>query len=74
MVICLERDVNYLHALQLMPLAPIISCFFEIGLTILMPANPGCPGTEAIKRVSVFFAIRVRGTKIDCLIYCCMFS
>jgi len=32
---------------------PIISCFIkiQIGLTFLMPAYPGCPGKETIKRV-----------------------
>jgi len=35
---------------------PIISCFIkiQIGLTFLAPAYPGCPGKEAIKRVSIF--------------------
>jgi len=34
---------------------PIVSCFIkiQIGLTFLMPAYPGCPGKEAVKRVSV---------------------
>jgi len=33
---------------------PIISCFveFQIGLFFLMPAYPGCPGTEVIKWLS----------------------
>ena len=33
---------------------PIISCFIKIqnGLTFPVPAYPGCPGKEAIKRVS----------------------
>jgi len=33
---------------------PIISCFIiiQIGLTFLVPAYPGCPGKEAVKRVS----------------------
>jgi len=32
-----------------------ISCFFKIqnGFTFLVPADPGCPGKEAIKWVSV---------------------
>jgi len=36
---------------------PIISCFINIqlGLTFLVPAYQGCPGKEAIKRVSVFW-------------------
>ena len=34
---------------------PVISCFIkiQIGLTFLVPAYPGCPETEAVKRVSV---------------------
>jgi len=34
---------------------PVISCFIkiQIGLTFLVPAYPGCPGKEAVKRVSV---------------------
>jgi len=33
----------------------IVSCFIKIqtGITFLVPAYPGCPGKEAIKRVSV---------------------
>jgi len=33
---------------------PIISCFIKIyiGLTFLVPAYPGCPGKDAVKRVS----------------------
>jgi len=52
-VICLERGANDLHMVQLMPLPPIISCFFKIqnGSTFLVPAYPGCHGKEAIKWV-----------------------
>jgi len=34
---------------------PIISCFIkiQIGLTLLMPAYPGCPEKEAVKLMSV---------------------
>jgi len=55
MVICLELGANDLHMVQLMPPPPIISCFIKIqtGLTFLVPAYPGCPRKEAIKRVSV---------------------
>ena len=40
---------------------PIISCFIkiQIGLTFLIPAYPGCPGKEAIKRVSVLSVFSV---------------
>jgi len=32
---------------------PIISChiFIQTGFTFLVPAYPGCPGKEAVKRV-----------------------
>jgi len=32
---------------------PIFSCFIEIqvGITILVPDYPGCPGKEAVKRL-----------------------
>jgi len=57
-VICLERGADCLHMVQLMPLLspnPIISCLIEIqtGFTFLVLAYPGCPGTEAVKRVCV---------------------
>jgi len=34
---------------------PIVCCFIkiQIGLTLLMPAYPGCPGKEVVKLVSV---------------------
>jgi len=35
-----------LHVVQLIPLP-------SLGLTVLVPAYPGCPGKEAIERVSV---------------------
>jgi len=54
MVICLERSAD-LHMAQLMPLPVTISCFSEIqiGFTFLVPAHPGSPGQEAVKRVCV---------------------
>ena len=55
MVISLERDANDLLTFQLMPLPPhpIVSCFIkiQIGLTFMLPAYPGYPEKEAIKRV-----------------------
>ena len=57
MVICLERGANAQHMVQLMPLpCPIISCFVKIriGLTFLVPAEPGSLGKEAVKLVSVY--------------------
>jgi len=44
---------------QLMPLPPIISCFIKthIGLIFLVPAYAGCPGNDAIKRVSVSLSV-----------------
>ena len=39
---------------------PIISCFIKVqnGLTFLVPAYPGCPGKEAVKRVSYWLQKR----------------
>jgi len=36
---------------QLMPLLLSVSCSskIQIGFTFLVPANPGCPGKEAVK-------------------------
>jgi len=53
MVICLECGVNDLHMVQLMPLLPIISCFFKIqnGSAFLVLTYPGYPGKEAVKRM-----------------------
>ena len=52
MVICMERGAN-LHMAQLMPLPLTVSCFskIQIGFTFLVPAHPGSPGKEAVKRV-----------------------
>jgi len=54
MVICLERDAD-LHMAQLMPLPLTVSCFskIQIGFTFLVPAHPGSPGKQAVKRVCV---------------------
>ena len=53
-VICLQRDANDLQS-SWCHCHPIISCFVKIqnGLTLLVPAYPGCPGKEAIKWVPV---------------------
>ena len=53
-VCCLEQGANDLHIVQLMPL-PSSFIKIQIGLTFLVPAYPGCPGKEAVKRVSVYF-------------------
>ena len=55
MVICLEQIANYLHMVQPMPLPHFVSCFIKVenGFAFLVLAYPGCPGKEAIKRVSV---------------------
>jgi len=54
-VMCLERGGNDLHMVQLFHCHPIISSFIKIqyGLTFLVPAYPGCPGKETVKRESV---------------------
>jgi len=38
-----------------MPLPPYVSCFIkiQIGLMLLVPAYPGCPGNEVVKQVCV---------------------
>ena len=56
MIICLERGTDCLHVVQLMPLPsqnPMVSCLIQIqtGFTFLVPAYPGCPGKEAVRRV-----------------------
>jgi len=58
-VTCLEGGASDLHMVQLMSLPSIMSYFIkiQIGLTSLVPAYPGCPGKEAVKRVSVFIII-----------------
>jgi len=43
---------------QLMPLPLTVSCSskIQIGFTFLVPAYPGCPGKDAVKRLcSVVF-------------------
>jgi len=56
MVICLERDAD-LHMAQLIPLPLTVSWFskIQIGLTFLVPADPGSPGKRVVKRVCVCF-------------------
>ena len=57
-VICLERGAD-LHMAQLMPLPLTISCFskIQIGLTFLVPADPGIPGKRAVKWVYVYMYV-----------------
>ena len=55
-VVSLERGADCLHMVQLMPLhpkTPIISCLIKIqsGFTFLVPAYPGSPGKQAVKRM-----------------------
>ena len=54
MVICLERGAD-LHMAQLIPLPVTVFCFskIQIGFTFLVPADPGCPGKKAVKRMCV---------------------
>ena len=51
MVICLERGAD-LHMAQLMPL-PLTVSEIQIGVTFLVPADPGSPGKRAVKRACV---------------------
>jgi len=57
MVICLERDANDLHMVQLMPLPPrhLLLQQNPEWLTgiLLVTAYPGCPGKKAVKRLCV---------------------
>ena len=60
MVICQERGAD-LHMAQLMPLPLAVSCIskIQIGFTSLVPADPGCPGKRAAKRVCVCVCVCV---------------
>jgi len=61
MVVCLDLGADDLHLVQLMPLPPHhLLCFIkiQIDLIFLVPAYPGCPGKEAVKRVSVLIALK----------------
>ena len=51
-----------MHMAQLMPLPLTVSCFskIQIGLTFLVPAQPGSPRQKAVKRVYVCIFIRWR--------------
>jgi len=51
-VICLERGAH-LHMAELLQLPLTVSCCntIKIGFTFLVPAYPGCPGKEAVKRL-----------------------
>ena len=55
MVICLKRGANGLYMVQLVPMPPRITSYFnkiQIALTFLVPVYLGRPGKEADKRVS----------------------
>jgi len=58
MFICLERGAD-LHMAQLMPLSLTVSCFskIQIGLTFLVPDDPGSPGKRAVKWVCVLYVL-----------------
>jgi len=47
MIICVQRDANDVHMVQLMPLPPHISHFIKIQNGLLSGAT--YPGKEAIK-------------------------
>ena len=49
MVVCLEQGANDLHIVQLMPLPHHHLLLHQNPV----PAYPGCPGNEAVKRVSI---------------------
>ena len=60
-VICLERGADCSHMVELMPLpspTPPHHLLPHLNLdwfTFLVPAYPGCPGKEAVKRVQCRF-------------------
>jgi len=69
MVICLERGAYDLHMVQLIPLPlHLISCFIkiQIGLTFPVPAYPGCPRKEAVKRVSLCLSWEISVDNVRC--------
>jgi len=58
MLICLERCVNDLHMVQLMPLPPpwsLAPLKSRMVFTFPVPAYPDCPGNEVVKRVFFCF-------------------
>jgi len=62
MVICLECGANDLHygpadATATPSSLASLKSTLVIGLTLLVPAYPDCPGNEAIKWVSVLYCI-----------------
>jgi len=59
MAICLECGVDDFHLVQLMTLPPHYLLLHKNPewLTFLVPAYTGCPGKEAVKRVSVCLCI-----------------
>jgi len=77
MFICWVSGTNDLHVVQLMAVQclPIISCSIkiEIGLTLLVPACPDCPGNEAVNQASVcrkVFYAKLSGWLVVCI--CCL--
>jgi len=52
-VICLEQGTDCLHMVQLMPLHPyhLLPYLNPDWFYLLVPAYPGCPGKEDVKRV-----------------------
>ena len=55
MVICLERDADDLHMVQLMPLPPhhLLLQQNPEWFIFLVPAYPGCSGKKAVKWLCV---------------------
>jgi len=56
-VIRLQQGADCLHMVQLMPLHPktpssLASFKSRLVFTFLVPAYPGCPGKQAVERVS----------------------
>jgi len=51
------NDVQMICMVQVMPICPshhlLLYINIQFGLAFLVPAYPGCPGKEAVKRVSL---------------------
>ena len=77
MVICLEWGANDLRMVRHSSWChchPIISCLIkiQIGLTFLVPAYPGCPGKEAVKRVFVCLSMTTSVVQVDQSVAVCV--
>jgi len=63
MGICLGQGAD-LHMVQLISLLPTVSCFsiIQIDFTFLVLADPGSPGQRAVKRVLLWYPVKILTT------------